>query len=69
MLGIIDSIMVFVEVLSLVGIVMILIFSGVMIFFGILSGGGLVMFYVVIELIFGIVEKVGIDGILIFLLM
>ena len=34
-------------------------------FFGILSGGGLAMFYAVIELIPGIAEKAGIDGILI----
>ena len=33
--------------------------------FGILSGGGLAMFYAVIELIPGIAEKAGIDGILI----
>ena len=42
-----------------------LIFSGCNDPFGILSGGGLAMFYAVIELIPGIAEKAGIDGILI----
>lgn len=64
-LGIIDSIMASVEASSSAGIVTTLIFSGVTTLFGILSGGGLAMFYAVIELIPGIAEKAGIDGILI----
>lgn len=64
-LGIIDSIMASVEASSSAGIVTTLIFSGAMTLFGILSGGGLAMFYAVIELIPGIAEKAGIDGILI----
>lgn len=64
-LGIIDSIMASVEASSSAGIVTILIFSGATTLFGILSGGGLAMFYAVIELIPGIAEKAGIDGILI----
>lgn len=58
-LGIIDSIMASVEASSSAGIVTTLIFSGATTLFGILSGGGLAMFYAVIELI------PGIDGILI----
>ncbi len=64
-LGIIDSIMASVEASSSAGIVTTLIFSGAATLFGILSGGGLAMFYAVIELIPGIAEKAGIDGILI----
>lgn len=64
-LRIIDSIMASVEASSSAGIVTTLIFSGATTLFGILSGGGLAMFYVVIELIPGIAEKAGIDGILI----
>lgn len=64
-LGIIDSIMASVEASSSAGIVTTLIFSGATTLFGILSGGGLAMFYAVIELIHGIAEKAGIDGILI----
>ncbi|HBA1478924.1 TPA: C4-dicarboxylate ABC transporter [Enterococcus faecalis] len=64
-LGIIDSIMASVEASSSAGIVTTLIFSGATTLFGILSGGGLTMFYAVIELIPGIAEKAGIDGILI----
>lgn len=64
-LGIIDSIMASVEASSSAGIVTTLIFSGATTLFGILSGGGLAMFYEVIELIPGIAEKAGIDGILI----
>ncbi|HGS8636060.1 TPA: C4-dicarboxylate transporter DcuC [Enterococcus faecalis] len=64
-LGIIDSIMASVEASSSAGIVTTLIFSGATPLFGILSGGGLAMFYAVIELIPGIAEKAGIDGILI----
>ena len=68
-LGIIDSIMASVEASSSAGIVTTLIFSGATTLFGILSGGGLAMFYAVIELIPGIAEKAGIDGILISLQM
>ena len=68
-LGIIDSIMASVEASSSAGIVTTLIFSGATTLFGILSGGGLAMFYAVIELIPGIAEKAGIDGILISLRM
>ncbi|MFG5499637.1 C4-dicarboxylate transporter DcuC [Enterococcus faecalis] len=64
-LGIIDSIMASVEASSSAGIVTTLIFSGATTLFGILSGGGLAMFYAVFELIPGIAEKAGIDGILI----
>ncbi|WP_420720556.1 C4-dicarboxylate transporter DcuC [Enterococcus faecalis] len=64
-LGIIDSIMASVEASSSAGIVTTLIFSGATTLFGILSGGGLAMFYAVIELIPVIAEKAGIDGILI----
>ena len=64
-LGIIDSIMASVEASSSAGIVTTLIFSGATTLFGLLSGGGLAMFYAVIELIPGIAEKAGIDGILI----
>ncbi|MHC0382249.1 C4-dicarboxylate transporter DcuC [Enterococcus faecalis] len=64
-LGIIDSIMASVEASSSAGIVTTLIFSGATTLFGILSGGGLAMFYAVIELIPGIAEKARIDGILI----
>lgn len=64
-LGIIDSIMASVEASSSAGIVTTLILSGATTLFGILSGGGLAMFYAVIELIPGIAEKAGIDGILI----
>lgn len=64
-LGVIDSIMASVEASSSAGIVTTLIFSGATTLFGILSGGGLAMFYAVIELIPGIAEKAGIDGILI----
>ena len=64
-LGIIDCIMASVEASSSAGIVTTLIFSGATTLFGILSGGGLAMFYAVIELIPGIAEKAGIDGILI----
>ena len=64
-LGIIDSIMASVEASSSAGIVTTLIFSGATTLFGILSGGGLAMFYAGVELIPGIAEKAGIDGILI----
>lgn len=64
-LGIIDSIMSSVQSSSSAGIVTSLIFSGATTLFGILSGGGLAMFYAVIELIPDIAAKAGIDGILV----
>jgi DcuC family C4-dicarboxylate transporter len=64
-LGIIDSIMASVESSTSAGLVTTLIFSGATTLFGILSGGGLAMFYAVIELIPDIAAKAGIDGILI----
>ncbi|MFD2308559.1 C4-dicarboxylate transporter DcuC [Enterococcus termitis] len=64
-LGIIDSIMSSVESSASAGLVTTLIFSGATTIFGMLSGGGLAMFYAVIELIPDIAAKAGIDGILI----
>ncbi|PZL75519.1 C4-dicarboxylate ABC transporter [Enterococcus plantarum] len=64
-LGIIDSLMDSVESSASAGLVTTLIFSGATTLFGILSGGGLAMFYAVIELIPDIASKAGIDGILI----
>lgn len=64
-LGIIDNIMASVESSASAGLVTTLIFSGATTVFGILSGGGLAMFYAVIELIPDIATKAGIDGILI----
>lgn len=64
-LGIIDNIMSSVESSASAGLVTTLIFSGATTLFGILSGGGLAMFYAVIELIPDIAAKAGIDGILI----
>lgn len=64
-LGIIDNIMSSVESSASAGLVTALIFSGATTLFGILSGGGLAMFYAVIELIPDIAAKAGIDGILI----
>uniref|UniRef100_UPI00403F598D C4-dicarboxylate transporter DcuC n=1 Tax=Candidatus Enterococcus willemsii TaxID=1857215 RepID=UPI00403F598D len=64
-MGIIDTIMESVQSSSSAGIVTSLIFSGATTLFGILSGGGLAMFYAVVELIPNIAEKAGIDGILI----
>ncbi|CEN28499.1 MULTISPECIES: C4-dicarboxylate transporter DcuC [Pseudolactococcus] len=64
-LGIIDSLMSSVQSSNSVGIVTSLIFSGATMLFGILSGGGLAMFYAVIDLIPNIADKAGIDGILI----
>ncbi|MFK4566821.1 C4-dicarboxylate transporter DcuC [Enterococcus sp. UD-01] len=64
-LGIIDKIMASVESSASAGLVTTLIFSGATTLFGILSGGGLAMFYAVIELIPDIASKAGIDGILI----
>ncbi|MGK0551288.1 C4-dicarboxylate transporter DcuC [Enterococcus faecalis] len=64
-LGIIDSIMASVESSTSAGLVTALIFSGATTLFGILSGGGLAMFYAVIQLIPDIAAKAGIDGILI----
>ena len=64
-LGIIDRLMSSVQTSNSAGIVTALIFSGATTLFGILSGGGLAMFYAVIELIPNIASKAGIDGILI----
>jgi len=64
-LGIIDNLMASVETSASAGLVTTLIFSGATTLFGILSGGGLAMFYAVIELIPDIAAKAGIDGILI----
>ncbi len=64
-LGVIDSLMATVESSQSAGVLTTLIFSGATALFGILSGGGLAMFYAVIELIPEIAAKAGIDGILI----
>ncbi len=64
-LGVVDNLMKSVENMQSAGIVTTLIFSGATALFGILSGGGLAMFYAVIELIPNIAERAGIDGILI----
>lgn len=64
-LGIIGSIMSSVQTANSAGIITTLIFSGATTLFGMLSGGGLAMFYAMIELIPGIAEKAGVDGILI----
>ena len=64
-LGVIDSLMSAVENSQSAGVLTTLIFSGATALFGILSGGGLAMFYAVIELIPNIAQKAGIDGVLI----
>lgn len=64
-LGVIDSLMSAVENSQSAGVLTTLIFSCATALFGILSGGGLAMFYAVIELIPNIAQKAGIDGILI----
>ena len=64
-LGVIDSLMKAVESSSSAGVLTTLMFSGATALFGILSGGGLAMFYAVIELIPNIAARAGIDGILI----
>lgn len=64
-LGVIDSLMSAVENSQSAGVLTAFIFSGATALFGILSGGGLAMFYAVIELIPDIAAKAGIDGILI----
>ncbi|MGY0161737.1 C4-dicarboxylate transporter DcuC [Edwardsiella tarda] len=64
-LGIIDAIMTSVQASNSAGVITTLIFSGATTLFGMLSGGGLAMFYAMIELIPGIAEKAGVDGILI----
>lgn len=64
-LGVIDSILSSVQSSTAAGLVTALIFSLATMLFGILSGGGLAMFYAVIELIPDIALKAGIDGILI----
>lgn len=64
-LGVIDSLMEAVKGTASAGVVTMLIFSGATALFGILSGGGLAMFYAVIELIPDIAAQANIDGILI----
>lgn len=64
-LGIIDNLMKSVEASTSAGLLTMLMFSGATMLFGILSGGGLAMFYAVIELIPDIATRAGIDGILI----
>ncbi|AOA01713.1 C4-dicarboxylate transporter DcuC [Carnobacterium maltaromaticum] len=64
-LGVIDNLLSSVESSTSAGIVTMFIFSGATTLFGILSGGGLAMFYAVIELIPNIADKAGVDGILI----
>lgn len=64
-LGVIDKILSSVQSSTMAGLVTTLIFSLATTLFGILSGGGLAMFYAVIELIPNIAAKAGIDGILI----
>ncbi|MGY3777803.1 C4-dicarboxylate transporter DcuC [Isobaculum melis] len=64
-LGVIDMLMSSVENSQSAGVLTTLIFSGATALFGVLSGGGLAMFYAVIELIPNIAERAGIDGILI----
>jgi len=64
-LGVIDALMTAVENSHSVGVVTTLIFSGATAVFGILSGGGLAMFYAVVELIPDIAARANIDGILI----
>lgn len=64
-LGVIDSLMSAVENSQSAGILTTLIFSGATALFGILSGGGLAMFYAVIDLIPDIASRAGIDGIVI----
>ena len=56
-LGVIDSLMSAVENSQSAGVLTTLIFSGATALFGILSGGGLAMFYAVIELIPNIAQK------------
>ena len=64
-LGVIDSLMSAVENSQSAGVLTTLIFSGATALFGILSGGGLAMFYAVIDMIPNIAERAGIDGIVI----
>lgn len=64
-LGVIDSLMEAVKGTESAGVLTMLIFSGATALFGILSGGGLAMFYAVIELIPNIASQANIDGILI----
>ncbi len=64
-LGVIDSLLSSVQSSSSAGIFTSLFFSGATALFGILSGGGLAMFYAVIDLIPNVASKAGIDGIVI----
>lgn len=64
-LGVIDSLLSAVENSSSAGIITMLIFALATCLFGLLSGGGLAMFYATIALIPDIAAKAGIDGMLI----
>lgn len=64
-LGVIDTLMASVESSQSAGVLTTLIFSGATALFGILSGGGLAMFYATIELLPNIAAQAGIDGIVI----
>ena len=64
-LGLIDALTSSVEGSSGAGLMVALIFAAATCLFGILSGGGLAMFYAVIALIPGIAAAAGVDGILI----
>ncbi len=64
-LGLIDALTSSVEGSTGAGLMVALIFAAATCLFGILSGGGLAMFYAVIALIPGIASAAGVDGILI----
>lgn len=64
-LGLIDALTSSVEGSSGAGLMVALIFAAATCLFGILSGGGLAMFYAVVALIPGIAAAAGVDGILI----
>lgn len=64
-LGLIDALTNSVEGSTAAGLMVMLIFAAATCLFGILSGGGLAMFYAVIALIPGIASAAGVDGILI----
>lgn len=64
-LGVIDSLTEAVQNTSSAGLITMVIFSVATCIFGILSGGGLAMFYAVIELIPGIAATAGVHGMLI----
>ena len=64
-LGVIDSLLEAVQNTSSAGLITMVIFSLATCLFGILSGGGLAMFYAVIAMIPGIAETAGVHGMLI----